>query len=87
MANKSAATSSCEEMVIQIAMPDETVEIERMNLSVSRDEIDLQTPHYRLRLPLAQPIDPDKGRAIWDKQTKRFTLRLRMDREFDFVNF
>lgn len=74
-------------MVIKITMPDETVSIERMKLSVSRDDIDLETPVYRLKLPLMQPINPDMGKASWDNEKKILTLRLKMDREFDYVNF
>ena len=74
-------------MIIQIIMPDETVSIDGMKLSVSRDDIDLGTPVYRLKLPLMQPINPDLGKASWDNEKKILTLRLKMDREFDYVNF
>lgn len=87
MGNKTGATSSCDEMVIGIDLPVETVDIERMNLSVARHEIDLQTPVYRLKLPLVQQINPDAGNAKYDKDRKRLTLRLKMEREFDYVNF
>ncbi|KAJ6648244.1 Dynein axonemal assembly factor 6 [Pseudolycoriella hygida] len=87
LSNKSTATSSCDEIVIHITMPDETVSIDGMKLSVSRNDIDLETPVYRLKLPLMQPINPDMGKASWDNEKKILTLRLKMDREFDYVNF
>lgn len=87
LSNKSTATSSCDEMIIQITMPDETVTIDGMKLSASRNDIDLETPVYRLKLPLMQPINPDLGKASWDNEKKILTLRLKMDREFDYVNF
>lgn len=85
--NKTAATSSCEEMCLEILMPNETVSIDRMELDVSPHEIDLQTPIYRLKLPLVQPTDPDHGKAQWDDQKKILRLTLRMKREYDFINF
>lgn len=88
LGNKTAATASCEQMTIRIWMPDENVtNVDHMQLDVSANAIDLQTPKYRLKLPLVQPIDPDKGNARWDAEAKLLTLTLRMDREFDFVNF
>lgn len=87
MGNKTAATASCDEMVISIDMPDETVGIERMDLAVHRLGIDLQSPVYRLKMPLPHPINPDAGSAKYDAAVKRLTLRLKMVREFDYVNF
>ncbi|XP_037048641.1 dynein assembly factor 6, axonemal [Bradysia coprophila] len=87
LSNKTTSTSSCDEIIIKITMPDETVTIDGIKLSVSRDDIDLGTPVYRLKLPLMQPINPDLGKASWDKEKKILTLRLKMDREFDYVNF
>lgn len=87
MGNKTAATASCEEMCVEILLPNETVSIDRMELDVSSQEIDLRTPNYRLKLPLAQPIDPDRGKASWDNEKKTLRLTLRMKREYDFINF
>lgn len=87
MGNKTTATASCDELVLEIQLPDETVGIERMDLRVAEREIDLQTPVYRLKLPLVQPIDPDKGKAQYDTDKRCLMLRLKMSREFDFVNF
>lgn len=87
MAAKTSATASCEEMCIEISMPDEIVEIDRMQLDVASDSIELQTSIYHLKLPLVQPIDPDRGKAMWDNENKTLKLTLRMKREYDFVNF
>lgn len=87
MGNKNAATMSCEDMVIQIELPEEIVGIEEMDLSVTKTDIDLKTSIYRLRLPLTHNINPDKGKASYNSETKILTLTLRMDREFDYVNF
>lgn len=87
MGNRTAATASCEEMCVEILLPNETVSIDRMELDVSSHEIDLRTPNYRLKLPLAQLIDPDRGKASWDSEKKVLRLTLRMKREYDFINF
>lgn len=87
MGNKTPATSSCEEMCLEIQMPNETVSIDRMELDVTTNEIDLKTPIYRLKLPLVQQIDPDRGNANWDDSAKILRLTLRMKREYDFINF
>lgn len=87
MGNKTTATSSCEEMCLEILMPKETVNIDRMQLDVTPNEIDLRTPVYRLKLPLVQPTDPDRGKAHWNDNEKILRLTLRMKREYDFINF
>lgn len=87
MTNKTPATSSCEEMCVEILLPKETVTIDQMTLDVSSDEIDLKTPMYRLKLPLVQQIDPDRGNASWNDNEKTLRLTLRMKREYDFINF
>lgn len=87
MSSKTPTTSSCEEMCLEIAMPEENVGIDGMDLKISSDSIDLKTPVYRLKLPLVQSIDPDRGRAVWDTERKMLILTLRMKREYDFINF
>lgn len=87
MSNKTTATASCEEMCLEIQMPQETVSIDRMQLDVTPDEIDLQTPIYRLKLPLVQQIDPDRGKASWNDTEKILRITVRMKREYDFINF
>lgn len=87
LGNRTTATASCETMIIRIDMPNESVDREHMQLDVSARAIDLHTPMYRLRLPLVQQIDPDRGSAQWDADKKVLTLTLQLVREFDFVNF
>lgn len=87
MGNKTAATASCEEMCLEIELPDETMHIDQMQLDVNPNEIELRTGIYHLKLPLAQRIDADRSKATWDTQRKMLRLLLRMKREFDFINF
>lgn len=85
--NKTAATSSCEQMCIEILMQNENVGIDQMELEVNPNWIDLKTPVYRLKLPLVQTIDPDFGNAKWDSEQKILRLYLVMKREYDCINF
>lgn len=87
MGLKTPATSSCEDMIVDIQLPDETVNIDRMDLRVEVDSVHLQTPVYRLQLSLPHKVHPKKGRAEFDSDKKVLKLTLRMNRELDFVNF
>lgn len=87
LGQKTPATASCEEMRLDVLMPDEIVDIDRMKLDVTSNDIDLQTPIYHLKLPLVQPIIPDRSKALWDKDHKILRLNLRMKREYDIINF
>lgn len=87
ISNRTPATASCEEICVEIAMPDETVAIDKMDLKIVDNSIDLSTPIYRLKLPLVQVVEPDQGRAVWNSQRKLLNISLRMKREFDFINF
>jgi hypothetical protein len=84
---KTPATSSCEDMIIEIDLPEENCKITDMDLKVLHEKIDLQTPIYRLKLDLPHKVHPNKTKAQYDPQKKTFLLTLRLDREFDFVNF
>ncbi|GAB0089407.1 Dynein axonemal assembly factor 6 [Sergentomyia squamirostris] len=87
MSNKTSATSSCEDMILTIDLPEEDCEVDRMELKTTEVEVDLQTQNYRLKLPLPHPIDPDRKKASWDAEKRQMILTMRMRRELDFVNF
>lgn len=87
MGLKTSATSSCEDMIIDIQLSDETVKIDQMELNVEADRVHLQTPLYRLKLLLPHKIHPQNGRATYDSDRKVLKLTLRLNRELDFVNF
>lgn len=87
MGLKTPATSSCEDMIINIDLPDETVNIDQMDLKVEAEVVNLQTPVYRLSLPLPHKVHPKKGRAEFDSDKKVLKLTMRLNRELDFVNF
>jgi dynein assembly factor 6, axonemal len=87
MGCKTPSTASCEDMIINIQLPDEQCSIEAMTLTVTKNEIDVQTPVYRLKIPLYQPVDPEKGKAEYNSEKKNLKLTLRLHRELDFINF
>lgn len=87
MGLKTSATASCEDMVIDVQLPEEIIGIDQMDLKVEADAIDLQTPMYRLKLLLQHKIHPKQGRATFDTEKKILKLVLRLNRELDFVNF
>lgn len=87
MGLKTPSTASCEDMIVDIKLPDETVGIDRMELDLKEDNVDLKTPKYRLNFNLPQKVTPAKCRAQYDIDKKVLKLTLRMNREYDFVNF
>lgn len=84
---KTASTASCEDMFIEIKMPEETVKINDMDLKVLPEMIDLKTPVYRLKLTLPHKIDPNKSKAEYASDLKIMKLTLRLKREYDYINF
>lgn len=87
MGMKTSATASCENMVIEIKLPEETVTIDQMDLKVEPADIRLETPVYKFSLNLPHSVDPKRSRAEYDVDTKVLKLTLKMNRELDFINF
>lgn len=87
MSNKSPATASCEDIVLEIKLPDETVGIEMMTLNVTEKEVHFASPQYKTTIPLPYSVDPNQGKAVYNNDHKILKLTLRMKRELDFVNF
>jgi len=83
MGGKTTGTASCEDIVVSIQLPGETQN--QVNLDVTRQRLDVRSSRYRLSLPMPHPVDPDSSRAEWLDSVLIVTLR--MQREFDFVNF
>lgn len=77
ISDKTPATIHCEEICIEIHLPNETVNIDQMELDVRDTSVDLQTPIYRLNVPFPQQIDPDHGKAEWHEAKKLLMLTLR----------
>ncbi|KAF5306397.1 hypothetical protein FQA39_LY08906 [Lamprigera yunnana] len=85
MGQKSPATASCEDIILKIHLVEE--DHRNIDLKITESAINLVSPKYRLEIPLPQPVDPKRGNAKWDQDTETLTVTLRMNREFDFINF
>ncbi|XP_073838961.1 dynein axonemal assembly factor 6 [Musca autumnalis] len=87
MGNRTNASASCEDLVVEIQLPGDSTPADKIQLSITATEVDLATPIYRLKLPLSQPVNVDRCRAKYDKDAEKLMLTLRLQRELDFVNF
>ncbi|KAH8264896.1 hypothetical protein KR038_007160 [Drosophila bunnanda] len=87
MGNRTGSTASCEDLIMEVFMPDEEMTADKMSLSLQENEVDLGTCLYRLRLPLPHPVDVDRCQAKYDSEQRRLRLTLRLRRELDYVNF
>ncbi|XP_053676512.1 dynein axonemal assembly factor 6 [Anopheles nili] len=86
---KTPATSSCENMIVEVFLreEDDTIGIHHIELSVKEQGVVVGSPKYLLDLVLPHRINPDKGNAAWISDQKTLRLTLKMKRELDFVNF
>ncbi|XP_017122921.1 dynein assembly factor 6, axonemal [Drosophila elegans] len=87
MGNRTGSSASCEDLILEISLPDEEMSADKMSLSLQETELDLGTCLYRLRLPLPHPVDVDRCHAKYDSELKKLRLTLRLKRELDYVNF
>lgn len=60
---------------------------ENVDLAVDKTNVTVNSSQYSLSLPLPHDIDPDLSKANWDPADESLILTLKLDREFDFVNF
>ncbi|XP_017040308.1 dynein axonemal assembly factor 6 [Drosophila ficusphila] len=87
MGNRTGSSASCEDLILEISLPDEEMAADKMTLNLQETEVDLGTCLYRLRLPLPHPVDVDRCQAKYDTELKKLRLTLRLKRELDYVNF
>ncbi|KAH8235206.1 hypothetical protein KR032_010282 [Drosophila birchii] len=87
MGNRTGSSASCEDLIMEISLPDEAMTADKMSLSLQETELDLGTCLYRLRLPLPHPVDVDRCQAKYDSEQRKLRLTLRLKRELDYVNF
>lgn len=79
-------TSSCEDMIITISLPGE--QGRNSDVKLTKTHLKLNSPLYRLNIPLPQTIDPMKNNeAKWYPEEEKLKITLTMEREFDYVNF
>ncbi|XP_062552324.1 dynein axonemal assembly factor 6 isoform X2 [Armigeres subalbatus] len=88
MSGKNPSTASCENMIVEVFLSGEKgVGIHHIDLTVLEQRILVKSPKYYLDLQLPQKINPEKGNAAWLSEEKILKLTLKMEREYDFVNF
>ncbi|XP_033100165.1 protein PIH1D3-like isoform X2 [Anneissia japonica] len=85
MGNKTNATSSCEDIVVKITLPD--TKYSEVTLDVNDKYLSCATPNYKLGLHLPHPVDSKNGQAKWDAANTLLTVTMPMKREYDFLNF
>lgn len=85
MGPKTPSSSSCENLVVRIKMNGD--KRENVDLSVDISSVTVSSSRYFLKLPLPHEIDPDNSKASWDSTEDTLILTLKLQREFDFVNF
>ncbi|XP_034480390.1 protein PIH1D3 [Drosophila innubila] len=87
MGQRTGASSSCEDLILEISLPDEPMAADKMTLTLHEQDLDLGTTLYRLKLPLPHPVDVDRCHAKYDSELGKLRLTLRLRRELDYVNF
>ncbi|XP_050362404.1 dynein axonemal assembly factor 6 [Nymphalis io] len=85
MGPKTPSSASCENLVVRVAMPGDKKE--NIDLSVDTTCVTITSSRYYLKLPLPHEINPDTSKANWDSAEESLMLTLKLNREFDFVNF
>lgn len=60
---------------------------ENVDLTVNTASISVLSSRYTLQLPLPHEINPDLSNANWDAEKETLVLTLKLNREYDFVNF
>ncbi|XP_045459034.1 dynein axonemal assembly factor 6 [Melitaea cinxia] len=85
MGPKTPSSASCENLIVKIAMPGDKKE--NIDLSVDTNSVTIHSSRYYLKLPLPHEINPDTSKANWDSAEESLVLTLKLNREFDFINF
>ncbi|XP_071950409.1 dynein axonemal assembly factor 6-like [Antedon mediterranea] len=85
MGNKTNATSSCEDIVVKITLPN--TKYGDVTLDVNDKFLSCATPNYKLSLHLPHLVDSKNGRAKWDAENSLLTVTMPMVRDYDFLNF
>ncbi|XP_045782042.1 dynein axonemal assembly factor 6 [Maniola jurtina] len=85
MGPKTPSSASCENLVVRVKMPGDKKE--NVDLSVDISSVTINSSRYHLSLPLPHDINPDTSRATWDPEEETLVLTLKLEREFDFINF
>lgn len=83
---KTSATSSCEAMIVKIKLPGEQLKDIDANVNGS-NYLDCRSNKYRLGIYLPHPVDESSCQAKWLSSQEILEIKLKLKREYDFVNF
>lgn len=72
MGNKTSGTASCENLVVEIYLPQD--DFQSIQLNLKKQAIDLQSPIHCLHLNLPHPIDPRVGILIFCGRRIKFII-------------
>ncbi|BFZ14850.1 hypothetical protein BsWGS_17889 [Bradybaena similaris] len=85
MGNKTPMTSSCENIVVKIKLPE--TKVAEVELDIRPKFLDCRTPNFKLGLHLPHPVDEKSGKAQWDATRETLIVTLHLCREYDMFNF
>lgn len=86
MSGKTQSTASCEDIIIEMELPGE--QGKSIDVKITENDLKMNSSLYRLYIPLPHPVNPqNNNEAQWNPEEEKLRLVLRMEREFDFVNF
>ena len=71
---KDPGTHCCNEVVVKITLPGET--LKALDLDVQKSRLTVQSVKHVLRLPLPYPCDPDNGSAKFDPKSEVLSVTL-----------
>lgn len=72
--NKTPSICDADALSVSIDLPQSSSA--DVSLEVTRWELNVRTPLYRLKLPLPHPVDEDRGTAIWEKDRGQLVIRI-----------
>lgn len=87
LGNRTTSSASCEDLVIDIFLINDTTPVDKMNLMITETLVDFSSTMYHLHLPLMHKVAVDSCTAKYYAEMQKMSLILRMKREFDYVNF
>jgi dynein assembly factor 6, axonemal len=83
---KTPATSSCEAMIVKIKLPGEQLKDIDANVN-GNNYLDCRSNKYRLGIYLPHKVDETSCQAKWLSNQETLEIKLKLKREYDFVNF
>lgn len=80
MSGKDPSSTCCEHLVVVLQLPQAKSAAE-LDLDTTPTQLHLQSPAYKLRLPLPHKVDSERGSAKWDSKKKTLSITLPIIRD------